>query len=203
LPSHFPALLEADLRPDPLDQFQVWFDEATRLSPLAEAAALATASLDSAPSVRMVLIKGWDARGLVFYTNRESRKGAELAANPRVALLFHWPQLGRQVRLEGAVEAVSDSESDAYFASRPRESQLGAVVSNQSQPIGARAELDLKFARLREELVGKPVTRPSRWGGFRLSPDRYEFWQHREDRLHDRISYRRVSRGWQAERLQP
>ncbi|MGC1185138.1 MAG: pyridoxamine 5'-phosphate oxidase [Candidatus Dormiibacterota bacterium] len=201
--AQFPPLREGDLAGDPLGQFQSWFDAARAELALAEAAALATADITAQPAVRMVLVKSWDRRGFVFYSNRESRKGAELLANPRAALLFHWPSQGRQVRLEGEVEQVTDEESDAYFESRPRMSQIGAVASAQSRPIAGRPELDRRVTELETKLRGRAIARPPWWGGYRLQPASYEFWQHQEDRLHDRILYSRQHSGWRVDRLQP
>ena len=199
----FPPLRENGLDPDPLVQFQGWFDDARAELVLAEAAALATADITAQPAVRMVLVKSWDRRGFVFYSNRESRKGAELLANPKAALLFHWPSQGRQVRLEGKVEQVTDEESDAYFESRPRMSQIGAVVSAQSRPITDRQKLDERVTELEAKLGGAAIARPPWWGGYRLQPATYEFWQHQEGRLHDRILYSRQHAGWRVVRLQP
>ena len=166
--------------------------------------ALATATPGGAPSVRMVLLKDYAGRGLVFYSHYTSRKGRELAANPLAALLFHWSPLGRQVRVEGRVEHVSAEESDAYFATRSRDAQLGALASRQSEPLGSRAELDEQVAGLRSELGDGPVTRPPSWGGFRLVPEAWEFWQHRASRLHDRFRYESDPSGaWRVERLSP
>jgi pyridoxamine 5'-phosphate oxidase len=194
-------LLERDLHPEPLMQFEAWFSEArgTELE-LPEAMALATVSADGSPSVRMVLLKGFDERGFVFFTSYESRKGRELAENPRAAVLIHSP--GRQVRVEGAVERIPPDESDAYWASRPRGSQIAATVSSQSEPIESREALEERFADFGE---GHPaeIPRPSHWGGYRLVPHVYEFWEHRENRLHDRVRYRREGEGWTRERLQP
>jgi pyridoxamine 5'-phosphate oxidase len=166
--------------------------------------ALATASPAAAPSVRMVLLKGFDERGLVFYSHYTSRKGQELEANPQAALLFHWRPLGRQVRVEGRVERLPGEESDAYFATRPRDAQLGAVASRQSEPLGSRAELDERVAELRTELGEGAVQRPSTWGGYLVVPEAWEFWQHRESRLHDRFRYV-LERGgaWSVSRLFP
>jgi pyridoxamine 5'-phosphate oxidase len=173
---------------DPLELFHQWV-EGTEM-------ALATASPDGRPSIRMVLLKSADERGFTFFTNYESRKGAELEANPRAALLFHRP--GIQVRVEGPVERVGDAESDAYWATRPPASRRSAAASRQSQPIASREELEAAVAAQREEPV-----RPSRWGGFRLVPDTYEFWRHRDDRLHERQLYKARSGGWELSILQP
>ena len=193
---------ESDLDPDPLRQFAAWFEEAGAAGVRApEAMALATATADGRPSMRMVLLKGFDEGGFVFFTGYESRKGAELAANPRAALLFHWDPLGRQVRIEGPVERVAEAESDAYFASRPRGAQISASVSPQSRVVESRAALEAAAAEL--ESRGSELPRPSSWGGFRLAPESYEFWQHRANRLHDRLRYRREDGGWTIERLAP
>jgi pyridoxamine 5'-phosphate oxidase len=203
LTESFPELRERDVDSDPLAQFQRWFAEAARDIPLSEAAALATADASGRPSVRMVLIKGWDKQGFVFYSNHESRKGGELAANPRAALLFYWPELGRQVRIEGPVKRIGEADSDRYFASRPRASQLGALTSAQSQIVSSREALDRKFSELEGSLEGQPVVRPAWWGGYQLEPGSYEFWQHREDRLHDRLRFLREASSWRVDRLQP
>jgi len=186
-----------DYSQDPLMQFRSWFEQGT-----GEAVALATATSGGAPSVRMVLLKGVDERGFVFVTNYESRKGRELAENPQAALLFYWPELGRQVRVEGSVERISDAESDTYFATRPRGAQLAANASRQSEPLESREALEARFAEL-DAAHPDEVPRPPHWGGFRLRPTTYEFWQHRENRLHDRYRYRRGQNDWMMERLSP
>ena len=188
---------------DPFRQFLRWLEHATAVTRTPEAAAVATASADGAPSVRMVLLKGWDADGFVFHTNLRSRKGRELRENPRAALLLHWRELGRQVRIEGRAREVSREDAEAYFRTRPRGAQVGAHVSRQSEPVGSRAELDARQAELTQALDGKDVPLPEWWGGFRIVPDAYEFWQHRHDRLHDRIRYTRSGDGWLVERLEP
>jgi pyridoxamine 5'-phosphate oxidase len=197
-------LRRADLASDPLEQFGSWFAEAKGAVEVPEAMALATATPGGAPSARMVLLKGFDERGLVFYSHHTSRKGRELEANPQAALLFHWSPLGRQVRVEGSVERVSGEESDAYFSTRPRDAQLGAHASRQSEPLGSRSELDERLAQLQKHHGGGPVPRPPTWGGFRLVPAAWEFWQHRAGRLHDRFRYEREPSGdWRIERLFP
>jgi pyridoxamine 5'-phosphate oxidase len=199
-----PELLEADVDPDPVRQFGRWFEEAQRAGlRMPEAMALATATPDGCPSARMVLLKGFDDRGFVFYSGYESRKGRELTENPRAALLFYWDPLGRQVRVEGEVERLPPEESDAYFASRPRGSRLSAVASRQSEVVASRETLDARVAELAARLGDAAPERPEWWGGYRLAPDSFELWQHRDDRLHDRLRYRRDDGGWILERLAP
>ncbi len=189
--------------PDPLVQFGRWFDEAASVLPSPEAMAVATAGPDGRPSVRMVLLKSWAEDGFVFHTNYASRKGGELAVNPVAALLFHWEPLGRQVRIEGTAQRSGDEESDAYFATRPLGGQIGAWASRQSAVIDGRRRLDDRVAELTAEYAGRAVPRPPWWGGIRVRPESYEFWQHRDDRLHDRLRYTPRAGGWVVDRLQP
>lgn len=196
-------LREDDADADPLKQFAAWFDEAGETTRAPEAMALATATPDGAPSVRMVLMKGFDERGFTFFSNYESRKGGELLANPRAALLFHWDALGRQVRIEGAVERIHHEESGAYVRTRPRGSQLSALASPQSSPVADRAELERLVAEVTALYEHGDLPLPENWGGYRLRPERYEFWQHREDRLHDRLLYTPAGEGWTIRRLAP
>jgi pyridoxamine 5'-phosphate oxidase len=172
---------------DPHQLFDTWLNDARQLEPNdPEAMALATADSDGRPSVRMVLLKGHDARGFVFYTNQDSRKGAELEANGRASLLFHWKSLRRQVRVEGDVTLISPDEADAYFASRARDSQLGAWASEQSRPLDSRATFEARYEEMKARFQGQDIPRPRRWGGFRVVPDRIEFWTDRAHRLHER-----------------
>jgi pyridoxamine 5'-phosphate oxidase len=198
-------LSEDQLDPDPLVQFGRWFDEARATESVdPEAMALATATPDGAPSVRMVLLKAFDARGFAFFTNYASRKGGELLANPRAALLFHWKPLDRQIRIEGPVARVSREETERYARSRTRRSQLSALISPQSQVVPDRAWLERRVAELDREHPEETLPVGDDWGGFRLAPDAYEFWQHGRDRLHDRLGYRPApAGGWTIERLAP
>jgi pyridoxamine 5'-phosphate oxidase len=206
LPEDFPqkGLREEDVDPDPIRQLRLWL-EAAEAAGLHEpnAMTLATCTPAGAPSARMVLLRGLDERGFAFFTGYESRKADELTANPQAALVFWWPTLERQVRIEGSVERTTSEESDAYFRTRPRGSQLGAWASHQSQVIADRNILEQRMAELEQQHAGREVPRPPFWGGFRVWPVVIEFWQGRPNRLHDRIRYRRVEGGWQIERLSP
>jgi pyridoxamine 5'-phosphate oxidase len=194
---------QGDLDRDPLAQFGRWYAEAKAASGFdADAVAVATATPDGRPSARMVLLKGFDEAGLVFFTNYGSRKGSELEANPRAALLFHWHELGRQVRVEGPVERTSRAESEAYARNRPRQSQLSALASPQSQPVRGREWLEQRVGELDAEHQGELPVRED-WGGYRLAPEAWEFWQHRDNRLHDRFRYLPDGAGWRIERLGP
>ena len=189
---------------DPIDLFQSWFAEAVRAEPQdPNAVALATADASGRPSVRMVLLKDADARGFVFYTNLESRKGLELQANPRAALCFHWKSLDRQVRVEGGIEPVAEAEADSYFASRDRASQIGAWASQQSRPLESRFALERRLAEFTAKFHIGTVPRPPFWSGFRLVPETIEFWQERPFRLHDRTVYHRDGSAWSARKLYP
>jgi len=198
-----PPLRRADLDPDPLRQFAAWYSQAADAVDAPEAVVLATASSSGAPSARMVLLKGFDQRGFVFYTNYFSRKGQEIAQNPRAAMLFHWSPLGRQVRIEGAVHRIDAAESDAYFKTRPPGSRLSAAASPQSRPVASRDVLETAVAELASRYPDGAVPRPEEWGGLRLVASRFEFWQHGDDRLHDRFRYRREGEIWTVERLGP
>jgi pyridoxamine 5'-phosphate oxidase len=189
---------------DPLVLFREWLAEATQREPNDPTAmALATVGADGQPSARMVLLKGVDEQGFVFYTNLESQKAAELAANPRASLLFHWKSLRRQVRIEGTVTGVSDAEADAYFASRPRGAQIGAWASRQSRPLESRFALEKRVAEYTAKFGLGSVPRPAFWSGYRVTPERIEFWQDRPFRLHDRLLYTRVREGWRTDKLYP
>lgn len=198
------GLAEADLAPDPVTMFGRWFDDAAACG-LHEpnAMVLATAGADGRPSTRMVLLKGVSERGFVFYTNAASRKGAELAVQPRCALLFPWHPLERQVRVEGAAIALSRDEVAAYFATRPRGAQLGAHASRQSQPVADRAELQAAYDEAAARFGDGPIPVPQTWGGYRVVPEEVEFWQGRPGRMHDRLVYRRTAAGWTTLRLAP
>ncbi len=197
------SLNEADLAADPFTQFQRWFDEALRAElPTPNAMTLATACADGTPSARIVLLKGIDHDGFVFYTNYLSRKGRELAANPRAALLFHWTDLEREVRIEGSVEKVTAAESDEYFISRPLPSRHAAIASPQSEVVASRAVLEARFAAA-EAAHGDAAPRPAHWGGYRVRPASVEFWQGRPSRLHDRLLYTLQDGHWSICRLAP
>ena len=189
---------------DPFALFDAWFAEARASEPNdPDAMALATADAEGRPSVRMVLLKGHGPDGFVFYTNLDSRKGGELAANPHVALLFHWKSQRRQVRIEGAISAVGEEEADAYFASRGRASKLGAWASDQSRPLADRATFEARFAEVEQRFEGQDVPRPPRWSGFRVTPERIEFWNDRAHRLHERRLFTRSGEGWSEGMLYP
>jgi pyridoxamine 5'-phosphate oxidase len=199
------GLREADLDPDPFRQFRTWYEAALAAQiRLADAMTLATATPDGKPSARMVLLKGFDARGFVFFTNYESRKGRELTDNPQAALVVYWKELDRQVRIEGSVERTSPEESDRYFQSRPWGSRVSACASRQSEPIAGRKVLERQTRELMDEHPDEQIARPAFWGGYRVVPAVIEFWQGRPNRLHDRLCYRRAADGrWVIERLSP
>ena len=198
------GLTESDADSDPIAQFRRWFGEALAAD-LHEpnAMILATATPDGRPSARVVLLKGFDERGFVFYTNYEGRKAEALEINPYCALVFYWGELERQVRVEGRASRIPEEESDEYFGSRPRGSQLGAWASEQSRPVEGRDPLEERLRHLEAEYEGREVPRPPFWGGYRVEPEVIEFWQGRENRLHDRLVYRRSGGSWRRERLQP
>jgi pyridoxamine 5'-phosphate oxidase len=197
-------LRREDLDPDPIVQFTAWFERAREEAPLTEAMTLATVDADGLPDARMVLLKGWDERGFRFFTNHESAKGAQLATTPGAALILYWRELDRQVRVRGSVERLGDEESDEYFATRPRESQLGAWASPQSRPLTGRAGLDERLEEAEERYGAGEVPRPPHWGGYLVRPRTIEFWQGQVGRLHDRFIYRRGGDGgWEIERLAP
>ncbi|MCH6570396.1 MAG: pyridoxamine 5'-phosphate oxidase [Acidobacteria bacterium] len=204
-PRETPGLTRKNVDPNPFKMFEQWFQAASEAEPvLPEAVSLATATREGRLSSRMVLLKDFDETGFVFYTNYESRKGIELAENPNAALVFYWRQLERQICITGTVSRVSREESEAYFRTRPRGSQIGALTSSQSQVVASREVLEKRFQQLMAEYEGREIPLPSYWGGYRLSPDTIEFWQGRSDRLHDRFLYKRQSGGpWQLERLSP
>ena len=201
---HDQTLELESLPSDPVLLFRRWYEDAERAGiHLPNAMALATAAADGRPSIRHVLLREIDDRGFVFYTNHGSRKGTELAENPRAAFSIYWRELDRQISVTGDVSLVSDEESDAYFATRPREARLGAWTSRQSTEIGSRDELMRRFAAFDAEFPGDQVPRPSFWGGFRIDPSTVEFWQGRQHRLHDRFQYQRADDGWTIRRLSP
>lgn len=194
---------EHELDADPLIQLQAWLDEAGRAVPLPEAMTLATVGQDGRPSARVVLLRGIDERGLTFFTNRASRKGDELRLSPHAALVLHWWELDRQVRVEGGVEETSFEDSEAYWRSRPRASRIAAWASPQSEVLTGRADLEKRVAKAEARFEGAEVPLPPFWGGYRVVPDVIEFWRHDDDRLHDRIRYVREGNGWRRERLAP
>ena len=201
---NYPVLSEKDADSNPFRQFEKWFREAEAAVPvLPNAMTLATATAAGVPSARVVLLKDFDERGFVFYTNYESPKGGELNENPEVSLCFYWPELGRQVRITGAVTKTTRDESEAYFHTRPVDSQLGAWASNQSEVIPGREVLEAKMDELVREYDGKEIPLPPYWGGYRVQPSAIEFWQSRPSRLHDRLRYSRRERDWVIERLAP
>ena len=194
---------EHELNDDPIAELGSWLEEAGRAVREPHAMTLATAEKGGRPSARVVLLRGLDKRGLTFFTNRTSQKGRELARNPRAALVLHWWELGRQVRVEGTVEETSPEESSSYWRSRPRASRVAAWSSPQSQPLAGRAELDSRYAAASARFGDGEIPLPEHWGGYRVVPDSIEFWAHRDDRLHDRIRYVRTADGWRRERLAP
>jgi pyridoxamine 5'-phosphate oxidase len=198
-----PPLDRAMLADDPIAQFAAWWELAEREVPLADAMTLATVDADGAPDARMVLLKGFDADGFRFFTNQESAKGGQVAASPQAALILYWREVDRQVRIRGSVERLSDEESNAYFATRPRASQLGAWASPQSRPIGDRADLDARLREAEDRFADDEIPRPPHWGGYLVRPAEVEFWQGQVARLHDRFRYSREGEAWRIERLGP
>ena len=194
---------ETELAADPIEQLRLWLEEAQAAAQLPEAMTLATADADGRPSARVVLARGIDERGITFFTNRTSRKAEQLGQNPAAAAVFHWWELGRQVRIEGTVEATTEEESREYWETRPRGSRLAAWASPQSAPLTGRDELDVRVAEVAERFAGSDVPLPPFWGGYRLRPERMEFWMHRDDRLHDRVEYVRNGKTWTRRRLAP
>jgi pyridoxamine 5'-phosphate oxidase len=203
MPEYEGSLRRADLATDPIEQFAAWFEEARAAVPLAEAMALASADDSGTPAVRFVLLKAFGPEGFDFYTDYRSDKGRQLTENPRAALGFWWQSLGRQVRVAGEVARLGEAESDLYFASRPREAQIGAWASEQSAALKDRAELDRRVEEATARFEGREVQRPTCWGGFRLRPQTLEFWQQGTARLHDRFRYRSEGDGWLVQRLSP
>jgi pyridoxamine 5'-phosphate oxidase len=196
-------LLESDLRPDPIEQFGAWLEEAGASTRMPEAMAVASATPDGAPSVRIVLLKGFDERGFVFNTSYESRKARELDDNGRAALLFYWEAPGRQVRIEGPVERCSEEETERYILTRPRTSRLSAMAARQSEVVESREALEAAVAELAERYRDTELPVPGDWGAYRVRPETFEFWQHHDDRLHDRLRYAPDGEGWRIERLGP
>jgi pyridoxamine 5'-phosphate oxidase len=198
-----PPLHRSALSADPIDQFREWYDQAAREAPLPHAMTLATVDADGLPDARMVLLKGFGNDGFRFFTNQSSAKALQLEARPRAALVLYWRELDRQVRIRGAVERIGDEEANEYFATRERDSQLGAWASPQSQPLAGRAELDALVANVTKRFAGGRVPRPDFWGGYRVRPEEIEFWQGQVGRLHDRFLYVQEGEGWRIERLAP
>jgi pyridoxamine 5'-phosphate oxidase len=197
-------LLEEQLSTDPFEQFQTWFRDASSQNlKYPDAMTLATSTSDGIPSARMVLFKGLNSRGICFYTNYESRKAQELIENPRAALVFYWSALDRQIRVEGSIEKVTEQESDDYWNSRPRDSRISALSSEQSQEVKSREELENRFFTLQKKYQDQPIPRPPHWGGFCLVPQRFEFWMEGAHRLHDRFCYSRSENTWKITRLSP
>jgi len=198
-------LKDDQLEKDPIKQFEKWFDQATELNQqkLDNAMILATATPEGKPSARIVLLKDYDKMGFIFYTNYSGRKGLELEKNPNAVILFYWEELERQIRIEGTVEKTSKEESDAYFASRPTESKISATISPQSQPVSSRLFLEDKWVEFLKNNFSTDIDRPDFWGGFRLVPEKIEFWQGRINRLHDRFLYTKIKGGWKIDRLAP